>query len=155
MPAPRKRSLSHAYSELTPARIALGESRDCTVVAISIVTGKTYEEAHAAMKAAGRKDGGSGYYHQEVAALKALGFQLKRVEVKDIIATYPAPHCRALKNVTTYHAHRFPEAWAPYREKRLLLWVSGHVAAMKDGVVHDWSSNRALRVYKIAEVVPL
>ena len=56
------------------------EKLDCVVRAFTVATGKPYQDVHAALKAAGRKDGRKTKTSTSNRAAKALG--LKRIDLK-------------------------------------------------------------------------
>lgn len=149
----KRRELPSSYTELGTVRNEMNEHNDCAVVALMQVTGKSYKEVHSALAEAGRKPRKGTYRHEEVKALKKLGFVMVRVYTEDILSKYPAPHCNVLKNVTTHHPRRFPGAFDA--DKKYLMRVKGHILAIVDGEVKDWSINRSLRAYSIEEVVPM
>lgn len=138
-------------SKLTAASYALGESNDCTVRALAVTTGVAYEVAHAALAAAGRKNGKGTHFQVQLAALRALGFTMVAVDSRALINQYPGVH-KGLRNVTTHHPERFPTAFAGMGPA--LLYTPGHVAGMTEGVVHDWTRGKAVRVRGIYRVVP-
>lgn len=138
------RSLSDAYAQ----RNMMNETNDCTVVALSVVTGMSYPEAHKAMQAQGRKPGkGSNGIEK---ALAAAGFKLKRVNIQSIIDKFPKPHCDVLKNFTTHHPRRFPGCID--KSKVYMAYTNRHVLGIREGEVRDWSINTSLRVYALWEV---
>lgn len=146
----KKADYTEAYCALMEGKQAYKEAQDCTVIALSVVTGISYEEAHAVMASFGRKPGKAARGVDN--AVRSQGFDLKRVDIKSIIAKYPLPHRKVLKNFTTHHPRRFPGCID--KSKVYLAHTRGHVLGIKDGVVHDWSINKSLRVYALYEVTP-
>jgi hypothetical protein len=67
-----------------------------------------------------------------------------------MIARYPGVH-KNLKSVTTHHPRRFKKVWADVEP--LLFDCNQHVAAFKDGTIHDWSINAAKRVRGVYRIV--
>jgi hypothetical protein len=130
---------------------SMNETNDCTVVAISIVCGVSYEVAHNALKTHGRKDRQGAYRGTQLRAIESLGFHVASVyrhHIKEgIIAKYPAPH-NTLQSATTHHPERFKKIWGAL-ESNLLLFTKRHVSAYKDGVVKDWAKGKAKRVEEI------
>lgn len=129
-----------------------GEAKDCSVTAVAIVCGVSYDVAHVALAAQGRKDRHGLAMFQINAACHSLGFKVERIRGSEFIDRYPARHL-VLKHVTTHHPERFPEAFED--EGPLLLYTSNHVAAFRDGVVHCWSRGQSLRVTSIYRVTPV
>lgn len=132
-------------------RSALNEANDCTVQALSIACGISYEEAHKRMADKGRRNGrGSTVYFMRQIA-RELGFAVETIDPKDFVAQYPASH-QILKGVTSHHPERFNKVWKD--GNTYLMTTRGHVLAVIDGVVHDWARGRALRVLDIYKIIP-
>ncbi len=146
-------SLTEDYQGRTIESDKIGEANDCSVKAISIVCGVPYSEVHALLKGLGRKDRAATPTALSRKAITAFGFRIREwgfMEMKTKIRSYPAPH-NDLRSITTHHPRRFPQAWADCHPN--MIWVtSGHMLAVKGGVVQDWSINRALRVRQIWEI---
>lgn len=129
------------------------ERNDCMVKALTILTGLPYATVHAALTAAGRKQGEGTYWDTTFAAVDALGFKLEALpykELREIIQTYPGAH-KGLQNITTRHPVRFAKQWA--NMDALMFDCRSHVAAFKDGQLHDWSRNRAMQVKRLLRLV--
>lgn len=152
MPKIKLAEYSEDYKQIHREGKEHGDNRFCAVAAVAIITGKPYKEIATLMEEKGRKhrQGTQQYITDNV--LKDLGYELKRVAIRDIIASFPKPHCNVLKNMTTHHPRRFPGCIDP--TKMYLAHVSGHILAITGGQVRDWSVNRSLRIYKLEEVVP-
>jgi hypothetical protein len=139
------------YKQVRTDGLAMNETNDCAVVAISIVCGVSYATAHAALKTQGRKDRQGAYRGTQLRAIESLGFYVASVyrhHIKEgIIAKYPAPH-NTLQSATTYHPERFKKVWGAM-ESNLLLFTKRHVSACKDGVVKDWAKGKAKRIEEI------
>lgn len=142
---------TNTYASVARSASEAMDSNCCAPVAISIVADKPYEEIQAMFEEEGRKKGKATYVEVTKRVLVRLSIELKKVDLSDVIASYPKPHCDVLKNVTTHHGRRFPGTFDP--SKRYLAWTAGHVLAIVAGEVHDWSINRSLRIYKLDEVV--
>jgi hypothetical protein len=128
------------------------EKNDCTVMAITILTGLPYFTVHCAFTAAGRKRGKGASFWVQKLACEALGFRLVKMPTGEriaIIKEYPGAH-KGLSCITTHHPRRFPKVWA--NKPPMMFHVAGHVAAFKDGTVHDWTVNSAKRVIDIYTV---
>lgn len=129
---------------------ALGEDNDCTVKAIAITTGVPYKKVHAALKKAGRKDGKGATTFQMWSACEKLGFKMVAIPKVDFLKKYPKS--ANLKNITTNHPEKFNKVWKD--GKNYIFSCSKHVAAVVDGVNHDWTVGRFMRVKTVYEVVP-
>lgn len=150
MPAPIAQSKTAAYWSLSEQSAARGEHNDCTVKALAVACNVSYDDAHQALEANGRKHRDGAYFHTIRAAVEQLGYKLNVIDPAGIIASYPKPHCDKLKNVTTHHPDRFASVWP---KGTFLLFPAGHVAAIVDGQNHDWTRGRANRVQSMYEVV--
>lgn len=121
---------------------------DCAVVAVAVVTGVDYDTAFKALEAAGRVENKPTPRELTKKAIEALGFkinELSYLQRQEVIANYPGVH-KGLKNLTSHHPVRFGKVWKDMGLTNCLLFSMGHVAALKDGEVQDWSKGRALRV---------
>lgn len=139
-----------------------GESNDCAVRAIAILTGLPYYQVLKAFRQAGCQPREGSYPWEIRTAIQSLGFQLCALGkkhnfhkeapdwVKAIIAQYPI-RSQKLKHLTTYHPKRFHDVWA--KMPPMLLETDGHVAAFKDGVVHDFSSNHSFAIVQVYTLV--
>lgn len=150
MPRIKKIDRHSHYEDLRRSANELGEKDDCGVKAVAVACDISYEKAHAMLKEEGRKDrNGTAFRFTERVCAK-LGKKLVRIHSCDFIDKYPGAHSK-LKNVTTHHPRRFNSVWKD--GKTYLFLTSGHILAVKDGVVIDWSVNNSLRVVYIYEVV--
>ncbi len=143
---------SELYAEHLTQGCALNERNDCAVRAVAAATGRPYDEVHALFKAEGRRDGGRTFCNITWAVLKQLGLKAEIRNPRDMISQYPGNHARVLKSVTTHHPDRFNKVWAD--GKTYLLFTPGHILAVVNGVNHDWTRGRAMRVTRMYEVVP-
>lgn len=152
MPALKKVELPQGFVALSEVRKAHNEHRDCTVVAMTITTGLSYETCREALAAAGRKSRRGTFFFQQKQAYEALGFTLREWtsrEMCEMVMSYPK---KGIAGLTTHQPRRFAKQWAPHRDKALLLYSRAHVSAMVGGVVQDWAINRSKQVYKVVEV---
>ena len=153
MPRIHRTSLSEDYCNMSIEAGKIGDRNDCAVRAISLACDVPYAEVHALLKKLGRKEGKGTPLIASERAIMELGFRIRKwpfAEHRGMIATYPSPHNR-LHSITTHHLRRFPQAWAGCHPN--MIWITArHMLAVKDGVVRDWSINRALRVWHIWEI---
>lgn len=142
---------TEVFLNMERERSALGDTNDCTVKAISVVTGRPYKEVHEVMARHGRKARHGANWRVILGALNELGFQTKSRPMFDFISRYPGAHC-GLRSVTSHHPERFPGVW---RDGKAYIFDFGnHVAAVVNGTNHDWTKGRAKRIKNIFEVVP-
>lgn len=150
-----KTQLTNVYAAASKASKKAKENNDCAVVSLSVASGKTYDEAHSALAAAGRENGKATFLAQMETAAEKLGLKLERLPqsfIDGIIAQYPGIH-KTLKHITTHHPVRFPKVWAEVVEP-LIFHVDKHFAGYREGAIHDWSVNSAKRVIDLYRLVP-
>ena len=109
------------------------------MVALSILTGRKYPKVHALLKELGRVDGGGTYIEQWLGAVPFLGKTL-RTRV----------HNPRKDNGGRYTLKSIGKG---YPKGKYLVRVRGHVLAMINGEIHDWTNNRQFRVIGIFRVV--
>lgn len=149
----QKVAFSPTYLKVAAETQARNEANDCSVKAIVILCGVSYDVAHAALKARGRQDRAGCSSPIIWQAMTDLGFKVKLwdcLDIQDKIAEYPG-RGKNLKSVTTHHFRRFPKAWAGCHPN-LAVFVKGHILAVKNGEVCDWSVNNSRPVTNIWEV---
>lgn len=151
MPKIKPVMYSEDYKQLSKEAYLTQDKGFCAIAAVAILTGRSYADVSVLMAEKGRKHRSGTPQIITDNVLKDLGYDLKRVDIKGIIARFPKPHCNVLKNLTTHHPRRFPGCMDP--AKMYMAHVSGHVLAITGGEVRDWSVNRSLRIYKLEEVV--
>lgn len=105
----------------------LGEDNDCSVKAVALACGLPYDAAHAAFEDAGRRHGRGVLTPQIFKALKVLK-----------INTQPISHLRQ-PNGSRY-TPRTISRLLPFG--RYLVYTRGHVFALVDGQVLDWTKGR-------------
>lgn len=149
------RPTSEAYQALRVASNVVGEGnrRDCSVKAVAIITGESYERVLEVMRREGRRDGRGTPQCITLDTLAELGWTVRLWLDSEMQRVLPFRK-RGRGNITSYHPIRFPEWWAPVaaRGARLLMRSRGHMWAYTNGRVHDWSETRAVRVTNIWEV---
>lgn len=130
------------------------EDNDCSVKALSIVTNKPYAEAHAALKAQGRKNKRGATVHQILRALRTLGFDVVNNVPEDL--TDAAAVEEWLEN-SPQHKYNVKTATTatnlPKEGRRFLCVTCNHIFAVTNGVVQDWTEGRRNRVNTVFEVV--
>jgi hypothetical protein len=131
------------------------ERADCMVKALAILTGLPYSTVLEALNEQGRKPRRGTHWHTTHRALRTLGFKLEPLPtdaMQAIIDRYPGVHSKC-KNITTHHPRRFAKVWKDIEP--LLFDMRHHVAAFKDGELHDHTVNNARRVIGLYRVVPI
>lgn len=125
------------------------DSNDCAVIALSLATETDYDKVHKLCETHGRlkKQGTKMTITRKV--LKDLGFKARLLHTETFIDKYPKPHSN-LKNVTTHHLDRFPEAFDS--NKVYLFRTKNHILCVKGGKVQDWTRGRSKHVREIYEI---
>jgi len=109
------------------------ETHDCSVKATALVCNVPYSVAHEALRKAGRENRKGAYHYQTIGAISSLGF----TAVKMVIP----PQVRTIKNARLATDHR-----------SCLVFVRGHVAAMINGKVEDWTHGRKHRITSMYQI---
>lgn len=149
MPAPKRIAADQRFSQIDEISRANGETNDCSVKALSLALDVPYEKAHAALASEGRKHCRGTHVPAIRAAFAKLGGEFITVDPADFINRYPGAH-KNLKSVTTHHPDRFNKVWAD--GNTYLIFVTGHVLVVRNGVNLDWTRGRAKRAYMIWKV---
>lgn len=126
------------------------EARDCSVIAIAVVCGITYQQAREVCAQHGRKPKEGMTAHAILQAVRYLGFNATRIDLEEFKSRLPEGHRRALKNLTTYHPRRFPGLFP--KDKAYLAFSYAHVTAISGGEAKDWAAGRSKRITSIYEV---
>jgi hypothetical protein len=153
----KDRTTTLAYRSRADAASELGESNDCAVKAVSLITARPYAEVHKMFEEAGRKNKKGTPTEITKAVLLKMGWKMVNIGrpqvifraeyrpdwVLDITQRYPGAH-KGLQALTTYHPKRFPDAWKHI--PNCLVQCPGHIAAFMNGDIHDWSVTRSKRI---------
>ena len=113
----------------------------CSVMSMMIATDLDYDDCFTALELAGRVKGQGAYTEQTLQALDILNIQHEHISGIDINQHQP--------NGSRYTMHSIGKL---FPEGRYLVRVSGHIAAMIDGVVHDWTQKRK---HKVTDVIKI
>ncbi len=126
------------YTSKADIRDKMNEKRDCAVIATALTCQVTYETAHAALKAAGRKDRkGTQFPTTTVPAIKALGYQVTEV----------------LSNRQPNGSRYTPKTIGnKLKEGYYLCRCARHIFAVVNGMVLDHSQGSNRRITQIYEV---
>lgn len=149
MPRPSYVSKSAEYKALCEASESVYENNDCSVKAVAIACGISYHDARELLAERGRSTRRGANTLMILDAVSSMGKKLNKVEMQDIIDQYPGIHS-CLKSITTHHPSRFQNVWD--NGKTYIAFTNGHVLAIKDGVAHDFTASKAIRVNYLYEV---
>lgn len=142
---------SKDYAMASEQFIQQGDKSFCAPLAVALLTDTDVDRVAEIFARLGRKHGHGTYHDVTMGALGELGFVAHQLDIAAVVASYPKPHCTALKGMTTHHFRRFPEAFDP--SKRYLAITRNHAVAVIDGEVKDWSVNNTLRIAWLYEIV--
>ena len=151
-------NLSDLYRRMQRRSEKWRETNDCTVKALAIATGKTYEQAHGALALRGRNFRKGTTLSTMFLALSDLGFtheEIYRRAFADSEHLYPPDKERAKKMRRTRWAKgRTMKSIQPHLPKRgvFLISTSSHVLCVRAGQVHDWTSNRKHRITHVHHI---
>lgn len=123
------------YKELTEASDKLNERKDCAVIAVAAACQVSYNEAHEALKLFGRLNKKGTNFAITHAAIRYLGYRLIELE--------------SIKN-----GHQLtPRTISQVAINGLYICrTRGHIFAVKDGQVLDWTKNRCHRIKKFYKI---
>ena len=133
------------YWKTKIASVSMGEKNDCTVIALSLATGISYQQAHRLMKLRGRQDGhGISASHRKAClplndAIECCGYKLipAKSKYKTLVSL-----TKAIKT-----------------NKTLVVYSGGkkgpnHVTVYKDGLCEDWAGSKKKPITSIWLVEP-
>jgi len=128
---------SQLFEQLQERSKVRGERHDCTVKAWAVAADLSYDEAHADLAARGRRT-------------------RKGVFMRNLLGSLTRHRGLELTDVTVYWRKRGVKTVASTKYLRTgstyLVFVRGHVVAIKGGEVHDWTEGRKFRIKQIFEV---
>lgn len=124
------------------------ERNDCTVKALAIATGIDYLDAHTALKKQGRGDRQGCMKPQQEKALNSVGYSIERLARYKL--TPSGRRCGVMKE----YRGKTMTTVAKYLDPSKVYWIytSGHVAAVVNGKVEDWTEGRRHRVLDVCEI---
>jgi len=130
-----KRYTKHKKSRM---RKQLNETNDCAVIALAIVMRTTYKATHAICAAHGRKVRGSTRTRQTFASIESAGFAVEKV-----------------KNNRQKSGSKFTPKTIGEKCKRgyYMCFCNGHVFAVVNGTVEDWTNGRQHHINDIYKIV--
>lgn len=128
---------SSLYNSIAKDSIAHSETNDCAVKAVSIVTGKPYDQVHAIFENLGRKKGEGSNLYQIKESVNYFGFSYEYVRLEKLQELRKSYHNYNVKRLTLKQSLMFPENWKEHFHGKYLLYTRCHVTACVDGVIHD------------------
>lgn len=125
------------YKQAASISESMNESNDCTVIALAIATESSYQDAHKVLSILGRKPR-HGMNSRTIKTMMQIGAKMLG-RVVDNTPTYPTSTTMATVG------ERYPHG-------RWLVICRGHIAALVDGQVQDWTAGRKHRVKMMLRV---
>ena len=144
---------------------AMGEDNDCTVKAIAIATGVSYEAAHKACALQGRVKGHGIPYFSILRALESIApiaYQYRNHEHR--IGGVKSIYVNATKDNTVKTIRRMAASVGAKRltfnklpqvvkkDKSYIVMNCGHAAAVIGGEIQDWSTGSKMLVTELIEL---
>ena len=117
----------------------LNEQKDCSVISVAIACDIEYMEAHKVLARLGRKAGHGCNLRIMERAIKTLGFQFTRKAIRQA-------------NDSKYTPLTIETALP---KGRYICDCAGHVFAVVNGVVQDWSSDNRLHIKSVYKIEKL
>lgn len=136
---------------VTRGATSAGETRDCTVRALSNASGMPYENAHALLKKHGRKDRSGAFFGTMLRAYNEAGFILESVHGTTSAARWAARLSKREAEAGITLAKILPKlAFGEY-----IVNTTGHAVAVVNGKIIDTFDNpagkRVVAVFKKVE----
>jgi len=129
--------MTKLYQKITKESAKLNEHNDCAVKAIAIVCNIKYKDAWNLAKKFGRRyRGRTNALNTTYPAIKSKGFTCSFVE------NHKMNKAKTIKSL---------KPLLPSRGV-FLVFVKGHVLAVRGGEIHDWTENRCHRIRLIMRV---
>ena len=135
-----------AYTRTRNESVQVGETNDCSVVAFSIAFEISYKTSHAMHAKYGRKPRCGTSYKTHVLCVNEMelqGYTTEEIIPRKVYERY---------GKVIQGKYSLKSIGAAYPEGRYLVKVRGHILAMVDGVIEDWSEGRKLQVKTIIKV---
>ena len=129
--------MSNRYAQAKKSRLTKGDSNYCSVVATSIACRVSYSKAHTACAQVGRKINRGMSNHAIFQAVNLLGCELTPVTNRN---NKPLRQRNGSKYTPKTIGKRLKSGY-------YIVFVRGHVFAVVNGEVEDWTDNRAHHIY--------
>jgi len=140
--------MEKSYKDIREDARDYREGNDCTVVAVSVVCGMEYAEAHSLLKAAGRRKGKGlheKYYHS---VIRDQGHTIDRITINGWNRNKIQHRQLISKTVRTVER----ELAQYYGGQIVMIKVRGHVLVWNGTEIVDWSAGRMHRI-QVAYIV--
>lgn len=131
--------MSEKFRKMANARYrkAMNEHNDCSVIAVAIAFRMTYKEAHTIMAAFGRRNRHRFHTRNILPIAENFGFTVEPVN-----------------NLIQKSGAQYTPKTIGNRLKKgyYLTFIRGHVFAVVNGEVHDWTNGRRHRITEAYKV---
>lgn len=144
--------LSREFESVALSSQRHGEHNDCSVKAVTILTGLPYATVHAAFKRAGRRDRSGTYTSTTMKAIELLGYRAVPIDLdlkRHLMAVRFNWPCKTL---TVKQIEKFNGLWD--NEGSVLVKTSGHMLAVENESVHDFTTGTKRRILDAWRIVP-
>ena len=140
---PNTRRIEYTHDEVYKASSVFGENKDCAVVATAIVCGINYSEVHKLFLDEGRLYGHGSDMSWTVRVLTILEKTNLEIFSQDRLEKMKADLGRGLTSNNIVKV--LPKG-------RYIIHTKRHVAALVDGKIKDWTTNRRFRIKNIIKI---
>lgn len=144
-----KNNRTKVYKKMLACTAKYKESNDCAVIALAVLTDTPYKTVRNMLKEQGRKKGGSTQWGWMLKVFDKLGFKATHMDYNKFLEDNYKGKRQVIR---TNDMTKFPEIWN--NGKRYIFWIPGHVAAIKDGLNHDWTCNYSKWMGAFYEITP-
>lgn len=128
-----QRDLIMDWKTLKQCSLSMSEDKDCSVRAVTAISGLPYPYIHKVFLKQGRETRKPTPTYILIYVLNALAITTEQITVK-------------AKTIRTF------EREVSHLKERFLVWTSGHVLAVINGKACDWSSGRLNRILRVEKV---
>ena len=141
-----------------------GESNDCTVKALAIATGISYEQAHGLLALRGRSYRKGTSMSNVWSAIHELGWTATTIVDRPMVERHERWSQMGHKMTTTDEVKKIRKhelfkaktikTLSDYLPSRgiFLVETSSHVLCVRAGQIHDWTKNRRHRITQIHRI---
>lgn len=133
--------MTNIYDKLCADGDSFNERNDCTVIATSITCDIPYQEAHKICKAAGRKNRGKlNTQAKLIPELENRGYNVTAIPTAYL---FQENGCR----------YTMSTIGKEFSHGKYIVRIKGHVAALVDGKILDWTAGRRHRVLAMWQII--
>jgi len=126
--------MAYSKERVFSTSVSYGEKNDCTVKALALSTKLSYEDAHELLRLRGRKNGRGCHSYVWGPAFNDAGYTLVPVfiKAKTVMGIEKDPNFKKSNNY--------------------VVLVRGHILAVRDKKVLDWTNGRRHRILAVYKV---